>query len=216
MKKSFNFQEFLKTNELNDINKIVSYHSNKLEGNCIYQDQKLSKNWRIHTKKDKECVRFNLFSLCQNANNILEVGFNAGHSSYLYLYSNPKISITTFDICVHKYTKHVLKYLQNLNKYDIRLIEGDSTITLKEYEDKQKFDLIHIDGGHKLEVAESDIQNCLRFSHEKTLLIIDDSDNGDIKFLIDKYIKKIFIKEINYDELNLKKNNSHRIFKYCM
>ena len=190
MENDFDFKKFLETTELQHINKIVRNHSNKLEGNCVYQDQLLKNEWRVHTRNDKKCVRFNLFILCKNARNILEIGFNAGHSVYLYLYSNPKISITTFDICIHKYTKPIAKYLQNLNKYDLKLIEGDSKITLKEYDNKEKFDLIHIDGGHTLEVAESDILNCVRFSNQDTLLIIDDADNGDINFLINKYVKK--------------------------
>ena len=34
----------------------------------------------------------------------MEIGFNAGHSSFLYLISNPNSKITVFDLCEHKYT----------------------------------------------------------------------------------------------------------------
>ena len=49
--------------------------------------------------------QMNLYKSAMEAKNILEIGFNAGHSCLLFLLANPESKITIFDICEHKYAK---------------------------------------------------------------------------------------------------------------
>lgn len=37
---------------------------------------------------------------------VIEIGFNAGHSSLLMLAAHPKLQIVAFDLCEHSYTRH--------------------------------------------------------------------------------------------------------------
>ena len=92
--------------------------------------------------------QLNLYSLGRTAKNILEIGFNTGHSALLFLISNPESKLTCFDIVSHKYTMPCFEYLNSLFPGRINLIAGDSTITVPEFykvcSNINKFDLIFI------------------------------------------------------------------------
>ena len=154
--------------------------------------------------------RQNLYNLAKNSKNILEVGFNGGHSSVLYFYSNPSLELLSFDIALHKYTKPCVKFLQRF--YNIEFIEGDSNITIKNYIVKNKYDIIHIDGGHGKICAENDLINCKKFSHSNTILVFDDTNQNIINNLLNQYINNLIV-EIEYNNI-YKKCNYHRLFKY--
>ena len=47
----------------------------------------------------------NLFALAQEAQKVLEVGFNAGHSVGLMLLAHERLQVTAFDLAEHRYTK---------------------------------------------------------------------------------------------------------------
>jgi predicted O-methyltransferase YrrM len=123
-----------------------------------------------------------------NPKNILEIGFNAGHSSEIFLkYSNAYVH--SFDIGDHfheylKYGKLFINY-----KYPNRhtLIFGDSTTTIPDFSNNKninniKFDIIFIDGGHEYEIAYKDLINCRDLAHEKTIVIMDDIISSDEYF----------------------------------
>jgi hypothetical protein len=68
-------------------------------------------------------------------------------------------------------------YLSKEFEGRITLIEGDSTITLPLLvEQKQKYDLIHVDGGHAPETAQSDFKNSIKLMTPTTMIILDDTD----------------------------------------
>ena len=77
----------------------------------------------------------------------------------------------------------------------INITIGDSRQTLVNITDK--YDLIHIDGGHATEVAEMDIKNSYRLSRPGTILIMDDYDFSHLKLLWDGYIKDIKLKTLD-------------------
>lgn len=77
----------------------------------------------------------------------------------------------------------------------LKIIIGDSTKTLPNISDK--YDLIHIDGGHSTKVAESDIINSYRLSKEGTILIMDDYDFHNLHTLWDSYIIKYNLKKLD-------------------
>ncbi len=109
--------------------------------------------------------------------NILEIGFNAGHSSELFLL-NSDANIVSFDIGFHNYVYDGKKYIDLVYPSRHELIIGDSTKSLPEYIVKnptKKFDLLFIDGGHDYEIAKSDLKNCFKLSNENSIVIIDDT-----------------------------------------
>ena len=95
--------------------------------------------------------------LNKNLKNVMEIGFNAGFSTLLMLLTNPNINITCFDLGDHKYTMLCYNKMKETFGNRINIIIGDSTKTLPNINDK--YELIHIDGGHSTEVANSDIVN---------------------------------------------------------
>jgi predicted O-methyltransferase YrrM len=126
--------------------------------------------------------------LNKNITKVMEIGFNSGFSTLLMLLSNPKLSITCFDLGEHKYTLPCYYKLKETFGERINIVIGDSTKTLPLV--NEKFDLIHIDGGHSTEVATSDIIHSYRLSNQGTILILDDYDFFNLHQLWDIYIKK--------------------------
>jgi predicted O-methyltransferase YrrM len=170
---------------------IINNSGELLEGNifmehntCIYTDIFINKQKNI-----------SYVVLNKNIKNVMEIGFNSGFSTLLMLISNPNINITCYDIGEHKYTLLCYEKLKELFKNRINLIIGDSTKTL--LLDNNKYDVIHIDGGHAIEVANSDIQNSYRLSKDKTILIMDDYDCYYLHNLWDIYVLKFKLKSFN-------------------
>jgi predicted O-methyltransferase YrrM len=156
------------------------------------KDFYLKKNIKISEGNigDNNQQAYDIISILKTINpkNILEIGFNAGHSSEIFLkYSNAYVH--SFDIGDHfheylKYGKSFINY-----KYPNRhtLIFGDSTTTIPDFSNNKninniKFDIIFIDGGHEYEIAYKDLINCRNLAHEKTIVIMDDIISTDEYF----------------------------------
>jgi predicted O-methyltransferase YrrM len=105
---------------------------------------------------------------------IMEIGFNAGHSSEIFL-KNTNADVVSFDIVsdAFPYTMYGKRYLDTLYPNRHILIKGNSTITVPQYNDL--FDIIFIDGCHDYNVVKLDLENCKRLAHENTIVIIDDT-----------------------------------------
>jgi predicted O-methyltransferase YrrM len=157
-----------------------------------------------------------LIKICNKVNpvNILEIGFNGGHSSELFL-KNSKAYIYSFDIGEHfnEYLKYGKIFLNH--KYPNRhtLVFGNSNQTIPKFANNNpniKFDIIFIDGGHDYDVALSDILNCSVLSHPNSVLIVDDTIKynndwhasytiGPTKAWNECLNKKIIIEDNSYD-----------------
>ena len=201
-----------KTTDIININNIIKKHTNKVEGNCLYRHHSNFIQFeKGHRYDNKLILRNNFFNIVKDAKNILEIGLNGGHSMAIFLLSNPKLEVLSFDICEHNYVKDIANYYKN--KYNFNFVEGDSLITVKEYNNDKKYDIIHIDGGHYEKCIINDLINCKKFAHKDSLMIFDDTNAPHISKIINKYCENNFIKEIDYSA-NLKKCFFHRIFKY--
>jgi len=140
----------------------------------------------------------NINTFSKNAKNILEIGFNSGFSTLLMLLSNPNSKITCLDIGVHKYTLPCYNKLKEDFGDRVNLIIGDSMETILTLTDK--YDLIHIDGGHTIKVATSDIDKSMLLTEKNTIVIMDDYDIPTIKKVWDKAVVKYNLKSIDYAE----------------
>ena len=164
----------------------------KVEGNCFTQHLNID-----NTINELIYKQLNHFSLGLNATNIMEIGFNAGHSSLLYLLANPNSKLTIFDICEHKYTLPCFKYLQSVFPNRLEIFPGDSTKTVPEFSinnPNTKFDLIHIDGAHFGSIPNKDFYNSLTLASD--IIIWDDTQIKTLNDLLNGYIKKGLVSEI--------------------
>jgi len=109
--------------------------------------------------------------------NVMEIGFNAGHSSVIFLENNNNINITSFDIDEHDYIHVGKKYIDANYPGQHTLIIGNSIQSVPNFINKNNitFDLIFIDGGHDYNVARVDLENCKKLSHANTIVIMDDT-----------------------------------------
>ena len=193
----------IQINEYNNILNDNKNHFNKLyticketgenvEGNCFTEDLNID-------SKINELIykQMNHFSLGQNATNIMEIGFNAGHSSLLYLLSNPKSKLTIFDLCEHKYTLPCFEYLQSVFPNRLEIFSGDSTKTVLQFYNMNpdtKFDLIHIDGAHFGDTPNKDFYNSLKLASD--IIIWDDTQIIELNDLLNDYKYKGLVSEI--------------------
>jgi len=108
---------------------------------------------------------------------VMEIGFNGGHSSELFLSSNKNIQVVSFDIGEHNYVKLGKEFIDKTYPNRHELIIGNSLETVPYYSTNvnKKFDIIFIDGGHMYDVARGDIINCKKLAHDKSIVIMDDT-----------------------------------------
>ena len=199
----------------NNINKAKTYidtillpiiHScgEKLEGS-IFMLHHTGKYTDVFINKAK-----NISNLVLNKNikNVMEIGFNSGFSTLLMLLSNDNMCINCFDLGEHTYLIPCYEKLKETFGDRINITIGDSTKTLQHVNDN--YDLIHIDGGHSSEVANSDIINSYRLSKQGTILIMDDYDFPNLHNLWDSYIIKYNLKNLDINVYN----SPHHDIKY--
>jgi len=125
--------------------------------------------------------------------NILEIGFNAGLSSGVFLSTRPDISVISVDIGAHDYVLPAQKLIQKMFPDSFLLIVGDSSAVLPQLKDICKPDLIFIDGAHTEPTVSKDIENSLGLCKPGTWLLIDDywakgEHEPDVKKAVDKFI----------------------------
>ena len=113
--------------------------------------------------------------------NVMEIGFNGGHSAEIFLSANTDIKLTSFDLGHHSYVSTGKQYIDNTFPNRHTLILGNSLNTVPKYLENNNttFDIIFIDGGHDYHIAKGDLLNCKKFAHSKTIVIMDDTVNNN-------------------------------------
>ena len=193
---------------------VVDGHS-VVEGNLVY-DHPLSSvddpfNGDFFEK------RFNLFRLAENKKSIMEIGFNAGHSTLIMLLASPQAAFTLFDLNFHRYTEPCFLLLKR--KFpDMSIEYGDSGVVIPEFiaaHPDAKFGLIHADGSHEFERAKTDFESSRKLSTKETVVVFDDTTPGNLidGFLTEK-VRQGTIKLVDRNVLGLKNTPLQTIFSF--
>lgn len=167
-----------------NLNPITAAIREHIEGNLFDSDAYLPK-------------RRNVTLTCQNKKNALEIGFNAGYSAVLILLANPDIQLTCVDIASHRYTIPCYQQIKKDFGDRINLLVGDSQVIVPTINDK--FDFIHIDGCHIVEVAENDIKNTNKLVMDNTTIIMDDTNLSELANLWDRLANEFNYKKPSFE-----------------
>lgn len=183
---------------------IVENTNEKLEGSIFNLHESNEITIKFNEKQQNICD----ILMTKPIKNILEIGFNAGFSALLMLLTTSDTFITCVDICEHKYTMPCYNWINEHFSDRIKLIKGDSKQILNHLiEQKEYYDMIHIDGGHDILNVFYDIQNSIKLSKQDTILIMDDYDFQYINLLWNLFVD--YNKMTKYKEIN---NQSIYIF----
>jgi predicted O-methyltransferase YrrM len=171
--------------------------------NIFYLFTNLSNLYRVlritwlegHTQENTDQTEY-LKNLSIDKKNILEIGFNAGHSAETFLSSNNYSKITSIDEASHDYIDYGYSYLSRKFRNRLRLFKIDSAEILTAIGSGEIFDLIFIDGYHSYEYAKMDMLNCKNFSNDKTVLVLDDYDDPNLSKAWDELVKVGIVNEI--------------------
>jgi hypothetical protein len=212
------------TEHLLRLNEIIKTVGEPLEGNIFYNDKeedidvndiddlelttpkvlKLQKNFLTKRRT------FGLMSL--TFNNVVEIGFNAGHSALILLTGNPNLKLTCIDICQHKYTLPCYEYLKSVFGNRINLINSNSALAFPMLARQQiDHDLFIIDGGHSADIAETDLFNVIQMGRKGSVICFDDSDYEVLRVILDMYVLSGKIIPLT-DRLGFIENNTQMIF----
>ncbi len=157
--------------------------------------------------------RHNLSLFAITKTNILEIGFNAGHSAMLLLTANPKLKYTAIDLCCNSYTKECYEYLKSVFGERITLIEGNSAVELpKLLAVDNSFDGYIVDGDHTFPVAYSDMLNITECAKNGSILCFDDCEDPVLRLVVDFFMMKGTLQHI-VDNTGFIQSTEHMFFR---
>ena len=161
---------------LQQLNASVIASGERLEGNyCHFDGASLS----AHTPPDprRSWKREFLRSAVTGRRRILEVGFNAGHSSALML-ENPAVEkLLAIDLGRHAYSRTCAHLLAEAypGRFDVKWGSSLEVLPAIKSRTAREFDLVHIDGGHEEAVFAADLAWFLANAQPGCALMVDDS-----------------------------------------
>lgn len=126
--------------------------------------------------------QFFLTSLLRNLpgpNTVCETGFNVGHSSLLWMASDPNATLYSFDLGQWIYSNTAREFVKKYAQGRATVTFGDSTKTVPAFAEAHpevSCNLIFVDGGHTKEIAFEDIKNFEAMANENfNVLVVDDT-----------------------------------------
>jgi hypothetical protein len=157
-----------------------------MEGSLFFDDQVLNVNINNISESayDKALT---LYTFSQDKNELLEIGFNSGFSSLVFLLSSNTIKVTSVDICAYPYTQPCYQYLKGVFGDRLQLVKGSSVDVLPTLLEQNTFDGYFIDGGHSDEVTGSDFYNVISHSINSEICA-DDYNFPTIKNIVQRHI----------------------------
>jgi predicted O-methyltransferase YrrM len=198
-----------------NITDIVNGFGGGIEGNLICDVT--ADNYTVEHNKSK--IQ-NLTNLVKGKERICEIGVNAGHSLLIMLDSNPDAEYTLFDLNGHVYTEKCIEYIKlAYPSSKIEAIYGDSNVSLPNYLNRyqsmlQKFDMIHVDGGHELQTVVNDFIYSRLLLKPDGIIVFDDYNFHNINVVIDYYVERNVIQKV--DSPDIIDTNLHYIYKFVL
>ena len=120
---------------------------------------------------------------------VCEVGFNAGHSTLLWLMQDPRVRVRAFDLGIHWYSPHVTGFFDAaFDAGRVEVVFGDSQETLPAFaaafnstEPPEFCDLIFVDGDHHSTRRSRTCGTCERpRGPAHHVLLMDDPDHDEV------------------------------------
>ena len=187
---------------LEELEKRVLASGEPLEGNCFYYHQSLTLFPELSSKQE------NLKEIAKGCETICEIGFNAGHSSLLFLDNNTSVKeLLIFDLGEHRYMEPCFQYIkESFPSVSCLAVKGDSRITLLKTIELCKreilhhFDLVHVDGGHTESCFFTDFSLALLLCKKGGYLVVDDTNMDFINKHVDLCIHEGLVKEVRMRE----------------
>jgi hypothetical protein len=109
---------------------------------------------------------------------ICEIGFNAGHSSAVFLIANPNATLYTFDLGIMPYSNIMKSYFERLFPGRFKYYKGSSQTTVPAFNKANPnfpgCDLVSIDGAHKGRGPAWDVLNMCAIARPGATIILDD------------------------------------------
>lgn len=109
---------------------------------------------------------------------VCEIGFNAGHSTTVWVSAANNISVLSFDIAQYDYTYTAMRFYAHNYPGRVVFVLGSSTETLPKLSQSYagSCNMLVVDGGHDYEVAKQDILNMRVLANpDFSILIVDDT-----------------------------------------
>ena len=143
--------------------------------------------------------QLNLFSLAKIGNRVLDVGFDAGQTTLLFLISNPIIRMHCFDNCKNKYTQKCYEYLSKHFSDRLILHKGNPVDTISTFSQTYAnitFDVLNINGDHTdFRLANLNFFTCKDVAHSGSIIIWENIHLEHISSLWTGYIRDKFVEE---------------------
>lgn len=206
----FNIIDQWKTYIKNNLLPIINSLNVKLEGNIYSNHLSFNENMEM---KDKQSNFKNILNIIK-PKSIMEIGFNAGFSTLFMKMIVPDVNIVCIDLNEHKYVMPCFKRI-NSDFNNISIIPGSSyDVGLpKLINENETFDIIHIDGDHRLEGAKKDLDLCIKLCHDKTIIIFDDTNLQYLDDLCTSYVNQGLLKDYYFKEYLNNQKYKHRFFQ---
>jgi Methyltransferase domain len=173
--------------DLRKLNEIVQSSGEPLEGNIFYKHLTPQPGDELEPAMLPKRRAFAMAAMMFHE--VMEIGFNAGHSALLLLTANPQLRLTCVDLCQHTYTVPCFEYLKNRFGDRIELIQSNSLLAFPLLASRRAdFGLYIIDGGHGLTTAEVDLFNVIQFGRKGSVICFDDSDSAGLRVILNMYM----------------------------
>ena len=162
------------------LHQIVDESGEAIEGNLftLHQQQPLPAQPELSLRGKRR----NFALYVTGGRSLVEIGFNAGHSCLLALSVNPSLRYVGVDLGEHAYTDPCFRYLQSVFPGRVELVTGDSREVLPL---AGQFDRFHVDGGHGLEIAASDLRAVISMAAPNSTILVDDINQRHISAICD-------------------------------